>query len=126
MANTTRQYRVADQIQRELAQLIRDEVRDPRVSPFATICEVEVTSDLSLARIYISAVGDDEDSETVPALQKASGFLRRKLASLMKLRHVPELRFMLDDTAVRAENISRVINDAVARDRKLSDSDDES
>jgi len=125
MANTTRQYRVADQIQRELAQLIRDEVRDPRVSPFATICEVEVTSDLSLARIYISAVGDDEDSETVPALQKASGFLRRKLASLMKLRHVPELRFILDDTALRAENISRVINDAVERDRKLSDNGDE-
>ena len=125
MANTTRQYRVADQIQRELAQLIRDEVRDPRVSPFATICEVEVTSDLSLARIYISAVGDDDDSETVPALQKASGFLRRKLASLMKLRHVPELRFLLDDTALRAENISKVINDAVARDRKLSDSEDE-
>lgn len=125
MANTTRQYRVADQIQRELAQLIRDEVRDPRVSQFATICEVEVTSDLSLARIYVSAVGDDEDSETVPALQKASGFLRRKLASLMKLRHVPELRFLLDDTALRAENISRVINDAVARDRKLSDSEDE-
>ena len=125
MANTTRQYRVADQIQRELAQLIRDEVRDPRVSPFATICEVEVTSDLSLARIYISAVGDDEDSETVPALQKASGFLRRKLASLMKLRHVPELRFILDDTALRAENISRVINDAVERDRKLSDNEGE-
>lgn len=125
MANTTRQYRVADQIQRELAQLIRDEVRDPRVSPFATICEVEVTSDLSLARIYISAVGDDDDSETVPALQKASGFLRRKLASLMKLRHVPELRFLLDDTALRAENISKVINDAVARDRKLSDNEDE-
>ena len=126
MANTTRQYRVADQIQRELAQLIRDEVRDPRVSPFATICEVEVTSDLSLAKIYISAVGDDDDSETVPALQKASGFLRRKLAALMKLRHMPELRFILDDTAVRAENISRVINDAVARDRKLSDNEDES
>ena len=126
MANTTRQYRVADQIQRELAQLIRDEVRDPRVSPFATICEVEVTSDLSLARIYVSAVGEGEDSETVPALQKASGFLRRKLASIMKLRHVPELRFILDDTAVRAENISRVINDAVARDRQLSDSEDES
>ena len=126
MANTTRQYRVADQIQRELAQLIRDEVRDPRVSPFATICEVEVTSDLSLARINVSAVGEGEDSETVPALQKASGFLRRKLASIMKLRHVPELRFILDDTAVRAENISRVINDAVARDRQLSDSEDES
>lgn len=126
MANTTRQYRVADQIQRELAQLIRDEVRDPRVSPFATICEVEVTSDLSLARIYISAVDEGEDAETVPALQKASGFLRRKLASLMKLRHVPELRFVLDDTALRAEKISRVINDAVERDRKLSDQQDES
>lgn len=123
MANTTRQYRVADQIQRELAQLIRDEVRDPRVSPFATICEVEVTSDLSLARIYISAV-DDENSETVPVLQKASGFLRKKLASLMKLRHVPELRFILDDTALRAEKISRVINDAVARDKKLSGDQD--
>ncbi len=123
MANTTRQYRVADQIQRELAQLIRDEVRDPRVSPFATICEVEVTSDLSLARIYVSAV-DDDNAETVPALQKASSFLRRKLASIMKLRHVPELRFILDDTALRAESISRVINDAVERDRKLSGNDD--
>ena len=125
MANTTRQYRVADQIQRELALLIRDEVRDPRVSPFATICEVEVTSDLSLARIYVSAVDDDESNETVPALQKAAGFLRRKLASIMKLRHMPELRFILDDTALRAESISRVINDAVERDRKLSDNDSE-
>jgi len=124
MANTTRQYRVSDQIQRELAQLIRDSVRDPRVSAFATICEVEVTSDLSLARVFVSAVDDDEQNETVPALQKASGFLRRQLASRMKLRHVPELRFILDDTALRAEKISRVINDAVERDRKLSDQDD--
>ena len=121
MANSTRQYRVADQIQRELSQLIRDEVRDPRVSAFATICEVEVTSDLSLARIFISAVDDDETNETVPALLKASGFLRRKLAARMKLRHVPELRFILDDTALRAEKMSKLINDAVERDRKLGD-----
>ena len=121
MANSTRQYRVADQIQRELSQLIRDEVRDPRVSAFATICEVEVTSDLSLARIFISAVDDDETNETVPALLKASGFLRRKLAARMKLRHVPELRFILDDTTLRAEKMTKLINDAVERDRKLGD-----
>ena len=118
MVDKTRQYRIGDQIQRELSQLIRDTLRDPRVSPMTTVSSVEVTSDLSLARVYVSVLGDG-GQDTIDGLLAASGFLRKQLGAQLQLRTVPSLRFYLDETTERALAMDRVIAEARARDEAL-------
>lgn len=116
-----RHQRVGDQIQRELAQLIRTEVKDPRLSTMLTVAEVRVSPDLSQARIFISVLGDDADGEqTVAVLNGASGFLRKQLGRLLRLRVIPQLRFVYDTTAEDGERLSSLIDQAVASDRKKS------
>jgi ribosome-binding factor A len=109
-----RSHRVADFIQRELAGLIRTEVKDPRVSPMLTIASVEVSRDLSVAKVYYSLLDATEQRETQNALGRASGFLRRQLARQMNTRSVPQLRFYYDDSAERGAHMSALIADAVA------------
>ena len=109
-----RSHRVADFIQRELAGLIRTEIKDPRISPMLTISSVEVSRDLSVAKVYFSLFDPEERKETQDALVHASGFLRRQLARQMNTRSVPMLRFFYDDSAERGAHMSAVIADAVA------------
>ena len=109
-----RSHRVADFIQREIAGLIRTEIKDPRISPMLTIASVEVSRDLSVAKVYFSLFDPEERKETQAALERASGFLRRQLARQMKTRSVPILRFYYDDSAERGAHMSAVIADAVA------------
>ena len=116
-----RSHRVADFIQRELAGMIRSEVRDPRVSPLLTVASVEVSRDLSVAKVYWSVLDPDEKAETGAALKRASGFLRRRLAQEMQIRSVPELRFHHDDSAERGAHMSALIADAVATNTTEAD-----
>lgn len=109
-----RSHRVADFIQRELSGLIRSELKDPRISPMLTIASVEVSRDLSVAKIYYSLFDPEERHETQEALGRASGFLRRQLARQMSTRSVPQLRFFYDDSAERGAHMSSVIAKAVA------------
>lgn len=109
-----RSHRVADYIQRELAGLIRSQVRDPRVSPMLTVSSVEVSRDLSVARVYYSLLDSGEQHDTQQALERASGFLRRQLARQMNTRSVPQLRFHYDDSAERGAHMSALIADAMA------------
>ncbi len=109
-----RSHRVADFIQREIAGLIRTEIKDPRISPMLTIASVEVSRDLSVAKVYFSLFDPEERKETQAALERASGFLRRQLARQMNTRSVPILRFYYDDSAERGAHMSAVIADAVA------------
>lgn len=118
MVDKTRQYRIGDQIQRELSQLIRDNLRDPRISTMTTVSAVEVTSDLSLARVYVTVLGEG-GQDTLEGLIAASGFLRKQIGSRVQLRTVPALRFHLDETAERAETLSLAISAARARDASL-------
>lgn len=119
-----RSHRVADFIQRELAEMIRTEVRDPRVSPMLTIASVEVSRDLSVARVYWSVLDAAERAETRAGLEKAAGFLRRRLAREMQIRAVPELRFHHDDSAARGAEMSALIAKAVASNTTLPDADE--
>ena len=109
-----RSHRVADFIQRELSGLIRTELKDPRLSPMMTIASVEVSRDLSVAKIYFSVFDADEREPTEQALSSASGFLRKQLARRMNTRTVPLLRFYYDDSAERGAQMSALIADAVA------------
>lgn len=109
-----RSHRVADFIQRELSGLIRNELKDPRLSPMLTIASVEVSRDLAIAKIYFSVFDATEREPSQQALDSASGFLRKLLARQMKTRSVPQLRFYYDDSAEHGAHMSSVIAHAVA------------
>ena len=119
-----RSHRVADFIQRELSGMIRTEVRDPRVSPLLTISSVEVSRDLSVAKVYWSVLDAAEKADTGAALKRAAGFLRRRLAQEMQIRAVPELRFHHDDSAERGARMSALIADAVASNTTAPEDDE--
>jgi ribosome-binding factor A len=112
-----RSHRVAEQIQRELADLLQFEVKDPRVS-MVTITEVEVTGDLAHAKIYYSAA--ENPPELMQGLVKASGFLRSQLSHRMLLRTVPQLHFVYDASIERGMRLSKLIDEAVAQDKAVS------
>ncbi|MFT5929853.1 MAG: ribosome-binding factor A [Oceanospirillaceae bacterium] len=118
----SRTQRVADQIQRELAGLIQREVKDPRVG-MATVSAVEVSRDLSHAKVFVTILngGEDKDEirESIKALNNASGFLRSQLGQRMKLRIVPTLRFHFDDSLSRGNYLSNLIDQARASDPEL-------
>ena len=108
----SRATRLADQIQRDLADLIRVEVRDPRVG-LVTITTVEVTRDLSHAKVFVTSLSETEAAESVQALMRAAGFLRSRLAQMLKLRTIPELHFVYDASVERGVRLSKLIDEAV-------------
>ena len=114
-----RSRRIAEQIQREIADLIRTELKDPRIPAFITITDVEVTRDQEHAKVFFTTLIDSGDAgETTAALKRASGFLRTQLAQRMKLRTVPQLDFKYDASVERGVKLSRLIDEAVASDPK--------
>jgi len=123
-----RSHRVADFIQRELAELIRTEIKDPRVSSMVTVSSVEVSRDLGTAKVHYTIMGAQpgEREATDNALKRAAGFLRRQLAQRMNIRTVPELRFYYDDSIERGASMSALIDQAVASNTTEADSVNES
>jgi len=114
-----RAQRVGEQLQRELAELLRDSVKDPRVGR-VTITAVEVSADLSHAKVFVTHLaGRDHADEAVRALQHTAGFLRSELAHRMNLYSVPQLHFAYDDSIESGMRLSQLIDAAVAGDRKL-------
>lgn len=109
--------RVNALLQRELAQLISEELRDPRI-PFATVTAVEVTADLRTARVHVSFLGDEQQGrEAIAALEGATPYLRREIGDRTDLRSVPELVFVEDRSAERAARISALLREAKEGDR---------
>ncbi|WP_148252543.1 30S ribosome-binding factor RbfA [Aidingimonas lacisalsi] len=127
MREFKRTDRVADQLQKELAVLIQREIKDPRLG-MVTISGVTVSRDLGYADIYITLLGENDLArieENLGVLARARGFLRSQIARRIKLRHVPELRFHYDESIVRGEKLSSLIDEAVASDRHRHGEDDE-
>lgn len=124
----TRSDRVSDAIQRLLAKLIPQEVRDPRIG-MVNINDVTVTRDMAYAKVYVTFVGSDSHEEGqagAAILNKASGFLRSLLAKELSMRTVPRLQFIYDKTSIRGQELSSLIERAVADDRARHDEADES
>ena len=118
-----RSRRIAEQIQRELSDVIRLEMKDPRVG-MITITDVEVTQDHAHAKVFFTLLGDAAHVQaTGRALQHAAGFLRSELAHRLKLRVVPQLRFEYDVSVERGARLSRLIDEAVATDPGRIDGD---
>lgn len=108
--NDRRRRQVAAILRRELSDIIQQEVKDPRVG-LASITRVEVSPDMSYARVYVSVfAGEEERREAIEALTGAQGFVRRQLAPRIRLRTIPRLNFLLDQSLEHAENISRLLN----------------
>jgi ribosome-binding factor A len=107
--------RVAEQVQRELAELLRLEVKDPRVR-MVTLTGVEVARDYSHAKVYYTTLSGD-DSGIRQGLEHAAGFLRSQLARRMKLRITPQLHFVFDASVERGAHLSQLIDQAVASDQ---------
>ena len=114
-----RSRRIAEQIQRELADLIRFELKDPRVAQMVTITGVEVTQDQSHAKVYFTLMGDEAAKDaTTEGLKRAAGFLRSQLSQRLQLRTVPQLDFKFDSSVERGAHLSRLIDEAVGSSRK--------
>ena len=118
----SRSRRVGEQIQRELAELVQRELKDPRLG-MITISAVEVSRDMSVAKVYFTVLGDESHDEksSLQALEHAGGFLRRELGHRMRLRSVPELRFHYDHSIEKGSRLSALINEAVASDKEHSE-----
>jgi len=101
-------------LQRSLAELLQFEVKDPRVQS-VSLTSVDLSRDLSVARVYFGLLEPDADpAEALEGLERAAGFLRSKLGKAIKARHVPELRFVHDDSAAEAVRLSALIDRAIA------------
>lgn len=126
MREFKRTDRVADQLQKELAVLIQREVKDPRLG-MVTISGVNVSRDLGYADVHVTLLGEQDPErikENIQILKRAGGFLRTQLARRVKLRHAPELRFHYDESVVRGQQLSSLIENAVASDRDRHASDE--
>ena len=114
----SRSSRVAEQVQRELAELIRLELKDPRVG-LVTLTGVELTPDYAHAKVFYTTLADPSARQDIDTgLRRASGFLRRELGRRIRIHTLPELHFVFDESVERGDRLSRPIDEAVASDRK--------
>lgn len=111
-----RSERVAGQIRRDLAKLIQTEVKDPEVG-FVSLSDVEVTRDLSHAKVFITVFNPETAVTSIKALRRAAPFLRKRLGQELRLRHVPELHFVHDDSVEQGSHIDGLIAKALHADK---------
>ncbi|MDA3869499.1 MAG: 30S ribosome-binding factor RbfA [Gammaproteobacteria bacterium] len=115
----SRSQRMAEQIRRDLAEIVRDELRDPRMG-LLSFSAVKLSRDLSHAVIYCSVMEEDKQAETMATLNRASGFLRSQLAARMRSRTVPTLRFINDESMARGAAMEHLIRTAIDEDESKS------
>lgn len=123
--NSIKNTRINGEVQRELSNIIRGEIKDPRINPLTSVVAVEVASDLKTCKAYISVLGDEESqAKTLAGLKSAEGFIRSKLAKTVNLRNTPEIRFVLDQSIEYGVKMSKMI-DEVTKDIKSEDDAEE-
>ena len=117
----TRNLRVAAQLQRVLNESLRGDVKDPRLQG-VSVSAVEITGDIDVARVFVNTLDPDADPQPVmTSLQRASGYLRSRVAKLLHMRHTPELRFCLDQGPKRGLALTRLIDAASQRESGAND-----
>ena len=116
--NSIKNTRVNAEVLRELSNILRSGIKDPRVAPMTSVVAVEVAPDLKTCKVYISVLGDEKmQKDTIKGLQSAEGYIRRELARTINMRNTPEIRFIVDQSIEYGVNISKKI-DEVTRDLK--------
>lgn len=117
MKRNHRTGRVSEEIKKIVSNMIINGIKDPRVSRLASVTDVEVSNDLSYAKVFISVLGTEKEKrETLEALESAAGFIRKEVASKIKVRHVPEFIFKEDTSLDYSQHISKLIKD-IEKDR---------
>lgn len=123
----SRSSRVSEQIHRELSELIRLELKDPRLSPkisLVTLTDVEVTPDYAHAKVFYTSLADEEHRQDIErGLKHSASFLRRELGKRIRIHHIPELHFIYDASVERGTRLSHLIEEAVRSDEALKGSE---
>ena len=110
--NSIKNTRINSEVQRELANIIRGEIKDPRIHPLTSVVTAEVAPDLKTCKAYISVLGNQEAQEkTLEGLNSAVGYIRRQLARNLNLRNTPEIRFIMDQSIEYGVHMSRLIDE---------------
>ncbi|MDY5730166.1 MAG: 30S ribosome-binding factor RbfA [Eubacteriales bacterium] len=116
--------RISEQAHRDIDTIVRDELNDPRISGTYSITRVEVTRDLSFAKVYVSVLEDDKRKGLLEALKHAAGFIRKELAKRMMIRYAPQLIFVEDKNIEYGIHISKVLQDVVTNETNTESLDD--
>lgn len=117
--NSIKNTRINMEVQRELSELIRSGIKDPRIHPMTSVVAVEVTPDLKYCKAYVSVLGDEEAGKaTIQGLKSAEGFVRRELARRVNLRNTPQIRFILDQSIEYGVHMSHLIDEVTGAGEK--------
>jgi ribosome-binding factor A len=112
--NSIKNTRINGEVQKVLSEIIRGEIKDPRIHPLTSVVTVEVAPDLKTCKAYISVYGDEEAQQnTITGLKSAVGYIRRQLAKELNLRNTPEITFILDQSIAYGVSMSRKIDDVM-------------
>lgn len=124
--NSIKNTRVNMEVQRELSNIVRAGIKDPRVAPMTSVVSVEVAPDLKTCKAYISVLGDEKaQKDTLKGLQNAEGYIRRELARSLNMRNTPEIRFVLDQSIEYGVMMSKMISDVTKDLPEEESSEDE-
>lgn len=115
--NSLKNTRVNGEVQRVLADVIRGEIKDPRISPLTSVVAVEVSPDLKTCKAWISVLGDEKAQEdTLAGLKSAEGFIKNKIAKTINLRNTPEITFIMDQSIAYGVSMSKKIDDVTKKE----------
>ena len=125
--NSVKNTRVNGEVQKVLAEIIRGELKDPRINPMTTVMAVEVAPDLKSCKAFISVLGDVQSQEdTLKGLNSAMGYIRNQLAKKINLRNTPEIRFIMDQSVEYGINMSKLIDEVNAGIHEREEEEEES
>lgn len=115
--NSVKNTRINGEVLKELSNIIRSEIKDPRINPMTSVVSVEVAPDLKTCKAYISVLGDEKSQQdTIAGLKSAEGCIRRELARTVNLRNTPEIKFILDQSIEYGINMSKLIDEVTKKD----------
>lgn len=119
--NSIKNTRINGEVQKELSCIIRDDIKDPRISPWTSVVAVEVAPDLKTCKAWISVLGSEKDKEdTGKGLKSAAPFIRRELAHRLNLRNTPVINFVMDQSIEHGVNMSQLIDEVIAHDENVA------
>ena len=115
--NSVKNTRINGEVLKELSNIIRSEIKDPRINPMTSVVSVEVAPDLKTCKAYISVLGDEQSQkDTITGRKSAEGYIRRELARTVNLRNTPEIKFILDQSIEYGINMSKLIDEVTKKD----------
>ena len=117
--NSMKNTRINGEVQRVLAEVIRGEIKDPRISPLTSVVSVEVAPDLKTCKAWISVYGDEQaKKDTLAGLRSAEGYIKNQLAKQINLRNTPEIHFIVDESIAYGVRMSKLIDDVIKSDEE--------